>query len=401
MKKLGFVTPWYGENIPGGAEMELRGLVEHLHAAGIALEILTTCVKDFNSRWDENYHTQGEDTVNDITVRRFNVQKRNVLPFESVNIKLMNKTSVTRAEEEIFVREMVNSPALYKYMEEHSDDYSLYIMIPYMFGTTYYGCQVCPEKTVFIPCFHDEQYLYMSVFKEAFAKIKGIIYHAQPEYDLANRVYDLRNVTQSVLGEGVYTEISYNRERGVEKLGFNAPFILYAGRKDVGKNVYTLINYFAEFKRRMKTDLKLILIGGGEVALPEEAAADIYDLGFVEMQDKYDIFAAAAMLCQPSKNESFSLVIMESWLCGRPVLVNSGCEVTTYFSKDSNGGLYFQNYFEFEGCVNYLLKHPDVANVMGENGRQYVLENFAWGVIVEKYVAFFKSLCGNEQLERR
>ena len=26
MKKIGFVIPWYGEDIPGGAEMELRGL---------------------------------------------------------------------------------------------------------------------------------------------------------------------------------------------------------------------------------------------------------------------------------------------------------------------------------------------------------------------------------------
>ena len=34
MKKLGFVIPWYGEKIPGGAEMELRSLVHHLLDAG-------------------------------------------------------------------------------------------------------------------------------------------------------------------------------------------------------------------------------------------------------------------------------------------------------------------------------------------------------------------------------
>ena len=27
MKKIGFVTPWYGESIPGGAEMETRKLL--------------------------------------------------------------------------------------------------------------------------------------------------------------------------------------------------------------------------------------------------------------------------------------------------------------------------------------------------------------------------------------
>ena len=34
MKKIGFVTPWYGEEIPGGAEAELRGVVHHLKDAG-------------------------------------------------------------------------------------------------------------------------------------------------------------------------------------------------------------------------------------------------------------------------------------------------------------------------------------------------------------------------------
>ena len=43
--------------------------------------------------------------------------------------------------------------------------------------------------------------------------------------------------------------------------------------------------------------------------------------------------AAASLLCQPSHNESFSLVIMESWLCGRPVLVSSQCAVTKDFAK--------------------------------------------------------------------
>ena len=35
MKKIGFVIPWYSEKIPGGAEMELRGLTTHLHEAGV------------------------------------------------------------------------------------------------------------------------------------------------------------------------------------------------------------------------------------------------------------------------------------------------------------------------------------------------------------------------------
>ena len=58
MKKIGFVAPWYGEKIPGGAEMELRGLVHHLKDVGVEVEVLTTCVKDFMSNWNENYYKE-------------------------------------------------------------------------------------------------------------------------------------------------------------------------------------------------------------------------------------------------------------------------------------------------------------------------------------------------------
>jgi glycosyltransferase involved in cell wall biosynthesis len=104
--------------------------------------------------------------------------------------------------------------------------------------------------------------------------------------------------------------------------------------------------------------------------------------------------AAAEMLCQPSLNESFSLVIMESWLCGRPVLVHEGCPVTRSFVSEANGGLYFNGYFEFEGCVDYILSHKDTACAMGVNGGKYVREHFDWEVIVKKYRKYFDEVIG-------
>ena len=75
MKKIGFVMPWYGENIPGGAEMELREVTDHLHAAGTEVEILSTCIKDAASDWNVNFHKEGtEQTSKGVTVRRFKVE---------------------------------------------------------------------------------------------------------------------------------------------------------------------------------------------------------------------------------------------------------------------------------------------------------------------------------------
>ena len=261
-----------------------------------------------------------------------------------------------------------------------------------MFGTTYWGVQECLNQAVLIPCFHDESYAHMKSFREVYSNVAGMLFNAQPEEDLTDKLCDLTRVKTEVMGLGVDTELTYNADRFRKKFHIEAPFILYAGRKDEGKNIYTLIGYFKRLKAEEKSDLKLVLIGGGEVKLPEEIKNDVYDLGFVDMQDKYDAYGAAAMLCQPSKNESFSFVIMESWLCNRPVLVHEDCEVTRNFVSCSNGGLYFKNYYDFRGTVKYILEHPETANQMARNGHDYVMEHFAWNVIVEKYRRFFEEL---------
>lgn len=372
--------------------MKLREVATHLQKAGMEVEILTTCVKDFNADWNVNYYAAGTAIVDDIVVRRFPVRRRDTAAFDRVNRKLMQGQRLSLQEEQTFVEEMVNSPQLYEYMLDSSDDYSLYVFIPYMFGTTYFGMQICPEKSVLIPCFHDEAYLYLRLFRQAYIQARGMIYNAMPEMELAGRVYDFSSTEQICMGIGMDTDLHPDAEALRKAYHIEKPFLLYAGRKDTGKNVHTLLRYFAEFKRRQPSDLQLVLIGGGQIEIPVSVQDDVYDLGFVTAQDKYNAMAAAELLCQPSHNESFSLVIMESWLCGRPVLVHAKCAVTRDFARRSNGGLYFKDYFEFEGCVQYLLSHPEAAKTMGENGGQFVRENFDWDVIVEKYKTFFQKL---------
>ncbi len=401
VKKLGFVIPWFGVNIPGGAEAALRDVTKHMHDSGVELEILTTCVREFTADWGQNYHKPGKTVENGILVRRFPVNtKLDLGAFAAVNIKLMNGIMpLTPEEENTFVSEMVNSPALYEYIRTHKEEYSYFVFIPYMFGPTYYGIQECYEQAVMMPCFHDESYIYMEIFKKAFPKVRGMIFHALPEAQLAKRVYGLSGVECEVLGTGVDTDLTFDAERFRKKYNINEPFILYAGRKDAGKNIYSLIYQFEEYKKRNQNDLKLVLIGGGEVSLPESIKGDVYDLGFVDMQDKFDAYGAALTLCQPSKNESFSLVIMESWLCERPVIVHEECKVTKHFAESSNGGLYFSNYFEFEKEVNFYLNNPEVASKMGKLGKEFVLENFAWDVIVRKYTEYFERLNRLDQKE--
>lgn len=397
MNKIAFVCPWYGDTIKGGAEAELRGLAKHMSAAGVDVEIISTTVKEFTADWSKNYYKPGVTMEDNLQVRRFKIRKRDTVDFDRVNEKLMNnRLPLSKEDEEIYFREMVNSPDMYEYIRNNKQKYSLFVFIPYMFGTTYYGIQECFEKAVLIPCLHDESYIYMNGFKEVFPKLAGMIFHAQPECDLAKRVYDLSKVKTYVLGEGVDTGVKGDAKAFREKFNIYSQFVLYAGRKDRGKNIYTLIEYFSQFKRNAVTqdqkDMKLLLLGGGTVDIPEKYKSEIIDLGFVSKEDKFNAYAAATCLCQPSEKESFSLVVMESWLCKRPVLVSGKCNVTRHFASLTNGGLYFESYYEFEGALNYLINHKDDSDIMGENGYNYVMNNFAWDVIVDRYYKCFQEL---------
>src|SRR5205807_4079260 len=49
--KLAFVVPWFGAGIPGGAETACRLTAAKLREAGVPVEVLTTCIREFRSDW--------------------------------------------------------------------------------------------------------------------------------------------------------------------------------------------------------------------------------------------------------------------------------------------------------------------------------------------------------------
>lgn len=387
MRKLAFVIPWYGLDIPGGSEAACRNIAERMAARGMEVEVLTTCVRQFASDWSENYYPEGMEELNHVKVRRFKATKRNASLFDKINYKLINNQAITIEEEKVFLKEMVNSKDLESYIRVHKDDYEAFLFIPYMFGTTFHGIQHALDKAILLPAFHDESYAYFKSFKDVYSKVRGMIFFSQAEKEWATAHYDLGNVEQKVLGLGINPfEASGDRFR--RKYGIYNPFIMYAGRKDHGKNVHILIEYFNRYIQTRNSKLRLVLIGGGTIDVPSNCRDYVHDLGFVDEQDKYDAYAAAKLFCNPSPNESFSIVIMESWYAGRPILVNEYCQVTKRFCEVSNGGLYYSDYEEFAACVDLLAENKHLAKSMGSNGKQYVENNFQWDKVIDNYIQF-------------
>jgi glycosyltransferase involved in cell wall biosynthesis len=390
---LGFVIPWYGDDIGGGAESECRDVVKLLYTEGYDVEVLTTCVRDFRSDWGTNYHPAGVSVEGGIRVRRFPVSARDGQIFDELNRRLLQGELISAEEEEIFFNEMINSPALYDYIKQQCKQY-LYFFIPYMFGTTCRGSMICPERSVLIPCLHDESYAYLGPIREMFRGVQDIAFLSPEEEALARRLYGLPTDVGKLIGGPVDCSWSPNPSRFRDKYELSR-FLLYAGRTDVGKNADLLVTYFQKYVTEHSTDLKLIFIGGGGPIIPASLSDRVRLLGYLEPQDKYDCFGASLALCVPSIMESFSIVMMESWLAGRPVIVNANCAVTTDLCRRSNGGLYFDGYEEFREIVNYLSDSPSTALVLGQQGGAYVRANYSSETIAERYTTFIHQLIDN------
>lgn len=390
MTTITFVTPWYGPDAPGGAEAETRRLVQQLQRAEVAVEVLTTTTRDLYADWGRNYFPAGPAMVDGIRVRRFPVGKRDRVAFDAVNARLMQNRAISTAEERVYIEQMMSVPDLYEFIAREARD-RLYVFIPYMFATTYFGAQVCPQRSVIIPCLHDESYARLGLYREILPRVKALVFHTDAERALADRLFPGEDgQLREVLGEGVDTDGIGDGARFRERHNLDGPLVLYVGRREAGKNTPLLLDYWVRYWRESarQRGARLVLLGPGDVILPD-ATTGIVDLGFVPAQEKLDALAAADVFCLPSVNESFSIALMESWLQRTPALVHADCAVTVEHCRNANGGLYFADYDEFAATLDYLLDHPAQAARMGQSGRDYVLARYRWPIIIPRYRELF------------
>ncbi|MFH0794453.1 MAG: glycosyltransferase family 4 protein [bacterium] len=386
-EKISFVLPWYGIRIAGGAEFLCRHFAEQLAARGVDVEVLTTCGKELSFNWNQNYHRPGTETINGVTVRRFEVTPGDHSNYNRINHMLLKGFRVSPADERAFMKESINSESLLAYIREGTADRIL-VCLPYLYGVPYRAAQIFPERTFLLPCLHDESYAYLKIIRALHHRVAGIIFNSETEQTFGRDLYELGDKPQAVIGMGIDEPPGVDATRFRAKFQIKEPFLIYIGRRDATKNTPLLVSLFESYKRDEKRDLKLVFLGAGAVEVPTKIKWEVVDLGFVSEQDKFDACAASLALVQPSVNESFSIVLMEAWLCGAPVLVHGGCGVTREHCVASNGGLYFGSYLEFREMVNLLLDHPRLGRALAQNGASYVRANYRWDQIIERFSKF-------------
>jgi glycosyltransferase involved in cell wall biosynthesis len=266
------------------------------------------------------------------------------------------------------------------WIDKHAAQYDLAISMTYMYPTSSIGLPLLSRRvpTLMFPTAHDESAYRMQLFRSLALLASGIACLTPEEEDLVHRV-SKPSCPISTVGLG-FNSLPTVDDRFLPNELQDSRYLVAVGRVDFGKGTSDLVDLFRNYKNRFPSDLKLALVG--ESAFEED---DVIPLGFCSEEQKQAVLKHSEALVHPSFLESFSIVLCEAWLQGRPVLVNSLCDVTLGQVRRSGGGLGFASQLEFDQSINSLLSNKFLATDLGQKGRRYVLETYDWAQVMSRF----------------
>lgn len=386
-KKVAFVVQRYGMEVNGGAEFHCRLVAEHL-SKYFDVEVLTTCAVDYVT-W-KNEYSAGTETLNGVLVRRFPVDyERDLLKFNKFSEKIFGNIHTYEDEVEWMKLQGPYSTKLFDYIKNNENNYTCFIFFTYLYCTTFFGLPLVKEKALLVPTAHDEPPIYLSIFGSFFNCPRWFIYNTEEEKNFVISKFRVSNIPSDVVGVGIDIPDEIDSASFVQKYNLD-DFVIFVGRVEESKGCQELFDYFLRYKKENKSSIKLVLLGKQIMEIPKNP--DILSLGFVSEKDKFNGIKSAKLLIMPSKYESLSMVLLESWLCNTPVLVNGECDVLKGQCIRGNAGLYYENYDEFKACLDFLLADDRMRNAMGENGTKFVLQNYSWENIEKKYISILQKI---------
>ena len=385
--KLAVAVQRYGADINGGAELHARYIAERL-AKHADVEVVTTCARDYVT-W-RNERPTGVETVNGIPVRRFPVDhEREPNTFGRHSQRVFEQTHSVADELAWLDSEGPASREMVDYLAR-GDAFEFVILFSYRYYHAYQVARRIPEKSILVPTAERDPAVGLAIFGPVFRAVRALMYNSCEERAMIQAASGNADVPGVVVGVGSEVLDQADATRFRNKFKIDRPFAIYIGRIDENKGCKELFEHFRRYAATFPNGLDLVLIGSAIIPVPDHPR--IHHLGFLDDRDKFDALTAADLLIMPSYFESLSMVALEAWAMGKPVLANGRCDVLKGQCIRSGAGLYYERYEEFVETLYSLESNGPLHARLGHNGREYFRRHYAWPVIERKYLDMFERL---------
>ncbi len=306
-----------------------------------------------------------------VTVHRFPVRRPRTADFDAHTHRLLGELPAVSEEAalEWVDAQGPDSPELIDAVAAVDD--GVLALYPYLYQPTVRGARVARVPAVLHAAAHRERPLELPVFDALFSSVTGLAHHSRAEQALiAGRFPATRTLPQVVLGLPVDETVADPVGARVALGLGDEPFLVYLGRIDRGKGVHDLVAGFADVRARRGSG-RLVLAGPVVDEPPRSAGVTV--LGPVPEEHKAGLLAAADVFVNPSPHESFSIVVLEAWLAGTPVLVNGWCDPLRDHCAD------------FAVALGRLLDDADLRDRLARAGADHVRATYRWPAVRERY----------------
>ncbi len=378
----------YGLEINGGAEYHARLIAEKI-APHFHVEVFTSTAKDYIT-WAHHYG-EGTETINGIPVHRFKVQHpRDPERFGDIQKYIFQEEHNIEDEMKWLEEEGPFLPNLMETLEQKDADFDFIIFFSYRYYHSYYGLKRFKQKAILVPTAEHDEVVYLRMFKELFHWPGAFVYNSHEEKAIINKVSGNEAVPGDIVGVGSEIPGDFSEQRFRETFGIEGDYFIYIGRLDENKGVPQLLQFYLRLLQEEDLELTLVLMGKSVIDIPEHPR--IKYLGFVVDQEKFDGLGGSEFLIIPSQFESLSMVALEAWAVGKPVVANGRTEVLQGQCRRSNAGLWYTDYDEFKEVIMLLAKDRELKAQLGKNGIGFFQRNYSWDVIVNKYLNIIGTL---------
>ncbi|OGK09706.1 hypothetical protein A2767_07635 [Candidatus Roizmanbacteria bacterium RIFCSPHIGHO2_01_FULL_35_10] len=378
MIKIALINPRYHPNIFDGGEMHVRKLVSHFTKFA-DVTVLTTKAIDKESWKDEVDEVSKKDCIN--IIRFSSETDRNARKFNDLTHSLYADQNPKIKDLTEWIKQVgPYTPSFYEYLQQNFNNYDLFFFVGYNNAFTYFGLPLVKQKAVLIPLTHKEAMLRFNIFDRIFSSPRIIIPSSEGEKKIIQeRFNSLPPLFIVGIDVNKPTKILKNTDNKIKK-----PYCIYIGRISRFKGTWELIEKFMEFKSHNKSKLNLVLIGENNDFIKIPKRKDIIHIPKVSEIQKFSLLADSEFIINSSYYESVSLILLEAWQVKKPVLVNGKCDVLKSQVIQSDGGLFYENYKEFEAMILWLNSHSRERSLLGKNGFKWAKKNYSEIIIRKK-----------------